>query len=48
MIESTLDVGGAVVFWTASEFTDRDRLTAGLAPLALDQFVPDPRPPAPR
>jgi hypothetical protein len=46
MIESTLEVGGAVVFWAASEFTDRDKLTAGLTPLALDQFVPDPRPPA--
>ena len=46
MIESTLEVGGAVVFWAASEFTDRDRLRAGLAPLALDRFVPDPRPPA--
>jgi hypothetical protein len=44
MIESTLDVGGAVVFWTASEFTDRERLKAGLAPLALDGLVPDPRP----
>jgi hypothetical protein len=46
MIESTLEVGGAVVFWAASEFTDRGKLTAGLAPLALDRFVPDPRPPA--
>ena len=46
MIESALDVGGAVVFWTASEFTDRDKLTAGLVLLGLDQFVPDPRPPA--
>jgi hypothetical protein len=44
MIESTLDVGGAVVFWTASEFTDRDKLRAGFAPLALDRFAPDPRP----
>ncbi len=46
MIESTLEVGGAVVFWTASEFTDREKLTAALVPLALDTFVPDPRPPA--
>ena len=46
MIESALDVGGAVVFWTASEFTDRDKLKAGLVLLGLDQFVPDPRPPA--
>ena len=46
MIESALDVGGAVVFWTASEFTDRDKLKAGLVLLGLDQFVPEPRPPA--
>ena len=46
MIESALDVGGAVVFWTASEFTDRDKLKAGLVLLGLDPFVPDPRPPA--
>ena len=44
MIESTLDVGGAVVFWTAAEFTNRDKLRAGLVPLGLDPFVPDPRP----
>lgn len=44
MIESNLEVGGAVVFWSASAFTDRDKLTAGLAPLGLDHFVPDPRP----
>jgi hypothetical protein len=44
MIESTLDVGGAVVFWTASEFTDREKLRAGLAPLGFDEFIPDPRP----
>jgi hypothetical protein len=44
MIESTLEVGGAVVFWAASAFTDRDRLRDGLAPLCLGRFVPDPRP----
>ncbi len=46
MTESALDVGGVVVVWTASEFTDRDKLKAGLVLLGLDQFVPDPRPPA--
>ncbi|QEL17770.1 DUF6744 family protein [Limnoglobus roseus] len=46
MIESCLDTGGAVAFWAACEFTDRDRLRAGLRPLGLDEFVPDPRPPA--
>lgn len=44
MIESTFEVGGAVVFWTACEFTDRERLRDGLQPLSLEQFVPDPRP----
>jgi hypothetical protein len=44
MIETTFDVGGAVVFWTACEFTDRERLRDSLQHLGLDQFVPDPRP----
>jgi len=46
MIESTFDVGGAVVFWTASECTNRDKLRIGLQAIQLAQFVPDPRPPA--
>ena len=46
MIESTFDIGGAVVFWTAAEFTDRSRLAAGLQALGLDRFVPEPRPEA--
>ena len=46
MIESTVEVGGAVVFWTACAFTDRDKLIAGLSPLHLEEFVPDPRPAA--
>ena len=46
MIESHLDVGGAVVFWTAAEFTDRSRLLAGLTGLGLANYVPEPRPAA--
>ena len=46
MIESHLDVGGAVAFWTAAEFTDRSRLLAGLTGLGLANYVPEPRPAA--
>jgi hypothetical protein len=46
MIESMINIGGAVVFWTAAEFTDRSRLAAGLQALGLERFVPDPRPEA--
>lgn len=46
MVESSLDVGGAVVFWSLADATDRDRLRVGFAPLGLEAFVPDPRPPA--
>jgi hypothetical protein len=44
MPESHLDVGGAVVFWSLSEWTDRDRLKSGFTPLGLAALVPDPRP----
>ena len=30
MFETTFEVGGAVVFWTACAFTDRDNLIQGL------------------
>jgi hypothetical protein len=46
MVESRLDVGGAVVFWSLAEWTDRRRLTAAFQSLALDSFVPEPRPPS--
>ncbi len=46
MTETTLEVGGAVVFWTAAEFTHREKLRTVLGPLALDHLVPDPRPPS--
>ncbi len=44
MVEGSLDVGGAVVFWSLADGTDRDTLRGGLAPLGLESFVPDPRP----
>ena len=46
MIESHLDVGGAVVFWSLSDGTDRERLRAGFTPLGLAFHVPEPRPPS--
>jgi hypothetical protein len=44
MVESHLDVGGAVAFWTLAEWTDRDRLRHAFTPLGLESFVPEPRP----
>jgi hypothetical protein len=44
MPESHIDIGGAVVFWSLSEWTNRDCLLAGLNPLGLEAFVPDARP----
>ena len=41
MVETHLDVGGAVVFWSLAAWTDRGRLAAGLAPLGLESFVPE-------
>ena len=44
MIENNLDVGGAVVFWSIAEWTDRGRLAARFAQLELEALVPGPRP----
>src|SRR5262245_15980903 len=44
MVRSDLDVGGAVVFWSLAEWSDRNRLEAEFAPLGLQSLVPDPRP----
>ena len=44
MIESHLDVGGGVVFWSLAEWTHRGRLTSELTALDLEALVPDPRP----
>jgi hypothetical protein len=44
MVESRLDVGGAVVFWSLAEWSRRDRLAAHLAPLGLEALAPEQRP----
>jgi hypothetical protein len=44
MVENHLDIGGAVVFWSIAEWTDRSRLAARFAALELQALVPDPRP----
>ena len=44
MVESHLDVGGAVTFWSLADWSNRPRLQAAFAAIGLDAFVPDPRP----
>ncbi len=44
MIAGRLDVGGAVVFWSLADGTDRSKLRDSFAPLQLEPFVPEPRP----
>jgi hypothetical protein len=44
MVESHLDVGGAIVFWNLAEWTHRGQLTAHFSALGLEALVPDPRP----
>lgn len=44
MVESHLDVGGAIVFWNLAEWTHRGQLTAHMSALGLEALVPDPRP----
>src|SRR3954447_15250265 len=44
MVESHLDVGGAVTFWSLADWSDRARLQAEFAALGLDAFTPEPRP----
>jgi hypothetical protein len=46
MVESTIEIGGAVVFWSLSEWTRRDRLQDGFEAAGLAAFVPEPRLPA--
>ena len=43
MIESQLDVGGAIVFWSLAEWTSRDKLLHGFNPLGLNHVVPEMR-----
>ena len=44
MVESHLDIGGAVTFWSLADWSDRARLHAEFAALGLDAFTPEPRP----
>ncbi len=44
MIESSMEFGGAVVFWTTAEFTNRDKLQRAFDALGLGSYVPEPRP----
>ena len=44
MIERAMEFGGAVVFWTAAEFTNRDKLQHAFDALDLGAYVPEPRP----
>src|SRR5437763_1609167 len=44
MVAGRLDVGGAVVFWSVADTTDRRRLVNALLPLGLESYAPLPRP----
>ena len=44
MVESRLDVGGAVTFWSLADWSHRPRLEAAFAQAGLGAFLPDPRP----
>jgi hypothetical protein len=44
MVESDLDVGGAIVFWNLAEWTNRNQLATQFAAIGLEALVPDPRP----
>jgi hypothetical protein len=43
MIESQLDVGGAVTFWSLADWSDRSRLQTALTELGYEAFVPEQR-----
>jgi hypothetical protein len=43
MIESQLEVGGAVTFWSLADWSDRSRLQTALTELGYDAFVPEQR-----
>jgi hypothetical protein len=44
MVESRLDVGGAVTFWALADWSNRSRLEAAFGSIGLAAFVPEPRP----
>jgi hypothetical protein len=45
MVDSRLQIGGAVVFWRLAKSTNREEVKAGLAGLALEEYTPEPRSP---
>jgi hypothetical protein len=46
MVESSIRIGGAVVFWTISEWTARITLRDGLDAAGFGKYAPEQRPPA--
>ncbi len=46
MVNDTIEFGGAVVFWSLSGYSSREKLVSGLADLGLSATVPTPQPPA--
>ena len=47
MVESHLDVGGAVTFWSLADWSNRPRLQAAFAAIGLAALCPTPGPPRP-
>jgi hypothetical protein len=43
MTTNSLRLGGGVIFWSLSEYTDRERLAEGLAEAGFGDLVPEPR-----
>jgi hypothetical protein len=46
MTTNNLRLGGAVIFWSLAEYTDRERLADGLAEAGFGDLSPEPRPAA--
>src|SRR3954453_12919687 len=44
MVESDLDIGGALTFWALADWSNRTRLEATFGSIGLAAFVPEPRP----
>lgn len=44
MTEGSIKVGGGLVFWSISEWTDLGKLKEGLEAAGFDKYVPSPRP----
>jgi hypothetical protein len=46
MTTNNLRLGGAVIFWSLAEYTDRERLADGLAEAGFGDLAPEMRVPA--